>query len=111
MSDHPPGSEWKDAGRFTVCSIVDDQIYAVLYWSDGFAAQAPWEESFSPSGAGWFLVFADDPEPQLKLLDAPDATQDMSADELAAVTREAVGFASAMIRKRLGLPPLTADDF
>jgi hypothetical protein len=30
------GTEWKDAGKFTVCSIVDGRIYAVLYWSEGF---------------------------------------------------------------------------
>ena len=105
MSTSSAGEEWKDLGRFTVCSIVDGRIYAVLYWSEGFAGQRPGEEALSASGAGWFLVFVDDPDVQIKIT-APSIegiVAGMPEDELTHATRSAVAVAGTMIRKRLGL--------
>jgi hypothetical protein len=100
------GHVWRDAGRFTVCSIVDDRIYALLYWSDGFAEQRP--EQTTPSRItppSWYLVFADDPEIQI-MIDSPNiepVAAGMSDDELARAMRSAVPAATRFIRQRLGL--------
>jgi hypothetical protein len=114
MSEHPPGSEWRPAGRHTICAIVDDRIYAVLYWTDGFRPAAePGEHSEDLAGllethneeAGWHIVFADDPDPQIRVSNpaikpiGPDATP----VETAAAMRSASQVAAGLIRNRLGI--------
>ena len=107
MSEYEIGSEWKDAGRYTVCAIVDGRIYAVLYWSEGFAAQSSTigEDALTSSGAGWFLVFVDDPDPHVKISGGgvQAVRREMLNDELAHATRSAMGVARRFIRKRLGV--------
>jgi hypothetical protein len=96
--------EWKDAGRFTVCSIVDGRIYALVYWSEGFAARGPGNREPTAAGPGWFLVFSDDPDVHIRI-DAPEMEPVLPGaddDDLDRAMRTAASAALAIIRNRLG---------
>jgi hypothetical protein len=104
--NEPAGDRWVDAGRFTTCAVIDERIYALLYWSAGWASlKAPAAENLSDSGAGWFLVFSDDPNLHIKLggsAQLPPLSEDASRDEIDVAMRSATLVAGRIIRQRLG---------
>jgi hypothetical protein len=105
LSNERIGGEWKDLGRFTAGVIVDGRIYAVLYWSEGFAAEEPGGEALRAAPPGWYLAFADDPDAQLKLDSSrlEPVEPDMSGEEIHFAMRSAVLVARVLVRRRLGI--------
>jgi hypothetical protein len=91
---------WVSIGRFAAGAIIDGAIYALLYWSEGFAAADG--EALSDSGAGWFLVFVHDPNAHLMLGPGlPLLQTDSSTDEIGEAIGAAVPVARHFIRQRL----------
>lgn len=102
----PQLTGWVDLGRFTAGAVVDDTLYAVLYWAEEWAGLRPGAEALSRTEAGWVLAFADDPTAGI-VLDAPGLpglSPDSSSDEIEEAMRgPATKLAERIIRQRLGV--------
>jgi hypothetical protein len=107
MDTNPIGYEWKFASRDAACSTVDDRLYAVLYWSEGFAHQPIGGEALENSPAGWYLMFADAPDEQLLITSRNPSralagmSDDMSPDERHDAMNRAMDFVGPYIEQRV----------